>query len=245
MGWSRRPNLPPNDPDAGDENDPLADNMRLRPRRASGGAQSLKPDANDSIHDQHTIVDNNFASRTRARRERQIASPFSTQRLGTWAANPDNSRTLLMIGAAVIGFLLLIAIFNLANRWYNSGATAEDTAEPTASVAPDFSGVTTGPLASAEPGVIVQPATNVPGTDPGQQPPSPAGGAFAVTGTGTEGLFLRQEHSTSAQILGTLPEGTRVESLGETFNDGTRDWLKVRTPLGEGWVAQQFLQPAQ
>ncbi|MBV9790309.1 MAG: SH3 domain-containing protein, partial [Chloroflexi bacterium] len=48
-----------------------------------------------------------------------------------------------------------------------------------------------------------------------------------------------------ATIIGTLPEGTRVESLGENFNDGTRDWLKVRTPLGEGWVAQQFLAPTQ
>jgi hypothetical protein len=248
MGWSRRPNLPPNDPDASDENDPLADNMRLRPRRAVSNTQPLNSDAGGSIHDQHTVVDsNNFASRTRARRERQLSSPLNTQRLGSWAADPENSRKLLMIGAAVVGFLLLVAIISIAGRSYTSDDTSAGSGDnPLPSASADLGGgITVGPPASADPGTGAQPATNIPGTDPGQQPPAGSGGAFTVTGTGTEGLFLRQDHATTAQILATLPEGTRVESLGETFNDGTRDWLKVRTPTGEGWVAQQYLQPAQ
>ena len=246
MGWSRRPNLPPNNPDAGDENNPLADNMRLRPRRSAGGTQPSDPDSPTSIHDQHTVVDNNFASRTQTRRERQLTSPFSTQRLGSWAASPDNSRKLLMIGAAVIGFLLLIAVINIASRAYNTADTTEETANESPVASVEIGGITTGPLASADLGTAPQQATNIPGTDPGQQQPaSPSNGTFVVTGTGAEGLFLRQDHSTSAQILATLPEGTRIESLGETFNDGTLDWLKVRAQPGEGWVAQKYVQPAQ
>jgi hypothetical protein len=246
MGWSRRPNLPPNDPDTGDEKDPLADNMRLRPRRTVSSTQPLNSDASGSIHDQHTVVDsNNFASRTRARRERQISSPLSTQRLGSWAADPENSRKLLMIGAAVVGFLLLVAIISIAGRSYTSDDTSAGTGDevlPSASA--DISGgITVGPPASGDAGTGAQPATNIPGTNPNQAPA--AGPAFTVSGTGTQGLFLRQDHTTTAQVLATLPEGTRVESLGESFNDGTRDWLRVRTPTGEGWVAQQYLQPAQ
>jgi hypothetical protein len=163
--------------------------------------------------------------------------------LGSWAASPDNSRKLLMIGAGVIGFLLLIAVMNIASRSYTSDAP-EDTVESSPVASVEVGGITTGPLASPDPATGSQPVTNIPGTDPGEQPASPGNGAFVVSGTGAEGLFLRQDHSTSAQILGTLPEGTRIESLGETFNDGTRDWLKVRAQPGEGWVAKQYLQPA-
>jgi hypothetical protein len=245
MGWSRRQNLPSNDPDAGDENNPLADNMRLRPRRSATGPQPVEPDTNGSIHDQHTLVDSNFASRSRARRERQIATPFSTQQIGSWAADPKNSRQLLMIGGAVLIFLLLIGIISV----FSSGSTPDTATEPAAaspSAAANVGGnIDVGPAASTDPGTGTQPATNIPGTDPGQQPVNAGGGAFTVSGTGSEGLFLRQDHSTTAQVLATLPEGTKIESLGDTFNDGSRDWLKVRSAQGEGWVAKQYLQPAQ
>ncbi|HEY0736518.1 MAG TPA: SH3 domain-containing protein [Herpetosiphonaceae bacterium] len=247
MGWSRKQNPSPNDPDAGDANDPLADNMRLRPRRSAGATQPMGSDPGGSIHDQNTVVDSgNFSSRSRMRRERQLSSPFSTQRLGSWAADPENSQKLLMIGGAVVAFLLLIAFISIASRFYNTGAPTDDTAtDASPSASAEIGGIEVGPPASADTGSVPQPATNIPGTDPGQQPVAPSGGAFTVTGTGTEGLFLRQDHNTGANIIGTLPEGTRIDSLGETFNDGTRDWLRVNTPLGEGWVAQQFLTPAQ
>lgn len=247
MGWSRRQNPPPNDPDAGDANDPLADNMRLRPRRAPGATQPIGSEPGGSIHDQNTLVESgNFSSRMQARRERQVSSKFNTQRLGSWAADPENSRKLMMIGAAVVGFLLLIVVINVASRFYSTGDTSDDTATDTLpSASAEIGGIiTVGPAASDATGAVPQPATNIPGTDPGQQPAAGVG-AFTVTGTGAEGLFLRQDHNTTAQVLGTLPEGTRIESLGETFNDGTRDWLKVRAPIGEGWVAQQYVQPAQ
>lgn len=247
MGWSRRQNLPPSDPDAGDENNPLAENMRgIRPRRSVSGTQPINPGPGGSIHEQNTLVESgNFSNRSQARRERQISSSFSTQRLGSWAADPENSRKLLMIGAAVVGFLLLVAFISIASRFYSTDDTSTGASDSVPAASADLGGsITVGPPASADPGTGAQPATNIPGTNPVQQPPS-AVTAFTVTGTGTEGLFLRQDHATTAPVLTTLPEGTRVESLGETFNDGTRDWLKIRAPIGEGWVAQQFLQPAQ
>ncbi|MBV9790367.1 MAG: hypothetical protein JOZ51_19405, partial [Chloroflexi bacterium] len=172
MGWSRRQNSSPNDPDAGDANDPLADNMRLGSRRSPGSTRPMGSDPGGSIHDQNTLVESgNFTNRMQARRERQT-NPFNTQRLGTWAADPENSRKLMMIGAAVVGFLLLIAFISIASRFYDTGAPTDNTAnEDVPAASADVGGpIEVGPAASTDPGTAPQPATNIPGTDPGQQP---------------------------------------------------------------------------
>lgn len=82
------------------------------------------------------------------------------------------------------------------------------------------------------------------------QPPASegdaAGGAFVVTNTGTQGLFLRAEPSPDATIVDTLPDGTRVEQIGEDSIGANYVWRHVRSPGGqEGWVAVDWLQPAQ
>lgn len=65
---------------------------------------------------------------------------------------------------------------------------------------------------------------------------------FAVSGTSGEGLNLRAEPSTEADVLGTLTEGAHVEQIGEPVNDGTRTWRPVRTrEFGEGWAADDYL----
>jgi|HigsolmetaAR201D_1030396.scaffolds.fasta_scaffold23906_1 Bacterial SH3 domain. len=75
-------------------------------------------------------------------------------------------------------------------------------------------------------------------------PPQPL--FFVVSGTEEQGLFLRADTSTSSQILETLPEGTRVEQIGDDFHGPDRIWRPVRAPSGqEGWVAIEWLQPAQ
>lgn len=74
-------------------------------------------------------------------------------------------------------------------------------------------------------------------------PPEPL--FFVVTGTEEQGLFLRADTNTSSQILETLPEGTRVEQIGDDFPGPDRVWRRVRAPSGqEGWVAVEWLQPA-
>lgn len=246
MGWSRKQNPSDNEPDP-NNSDPLADNMRHR-RRNVGGTQPLDNEPTASIYDQRTVVDTNFTNRGQARRQRQGATPFSTQQLGAWAADPANTRILIIAGSTILGFLLLLALISFYNR--NSGLTPNDTGVFGASAAASASapGFDIGaPAAStgADVGVVPQPVETIPGSDPAQQPPAASTGQFfVVTGTGAEGLFLRPEPSTGQPAIGTLPEGTRVEYTGEAQNDGTREWRKVRSDFGEGWVASDFLQPA-
>jgi hypothetical protein len=246
MSWSRRPQPDDQDPDSEGRVNPLADKMRFGRNRASNDAtQPLDADHNAQIYDQHTVVDNNFAGRAQTRKQRQ-ASPFNTRQLGTWAANPDSTRWLWIAGAALMIFLLLLLAINVYNRLSSPAASEEDL--PFASDAPAGGVIIEDPAASADPGLgtVPQPVETVAGTDPAQQPAAPpSGGAFVVSGTGVEGLFLRPEPSTNQPPITTLPEGTRVEATGEVQSDGTYEWRRVVTPQGEGWVASQFLQPAQ
>jgi SH3-like domain-containing protein len=70
--------------------------------------------------------------------------------------------------------------------------------------------------------------------------------AYVVSGTDVQGLILRSGPGTENQALKTLPEGTRIEFLGEEQQGGDYVWLRVRDPEGtEGWVARDFTQPAQ
>lgn len=250
MGWSRRPNAPDPDPDANGGDNPLADNIRLNRSRRQTPTEPLDSDRSGSIFDQQTVVDTNFSGRSEARKQRQMGGSFSTQQLGTWAADPNNSRKLWTIGGVALGILLLIALFSLYNRMGNSAAS-DDAAAPFASPEAVIGGplLNQEPVASAAPelGTAPEPVPNVPNSDPAQ-PPAPApGGAFVVTGTATEGLFLRRDHVVDpGNILGTLPEGTRVQDLGQEFDDGTRKWRQVRTEqFGDGWVAADYLQPPQ
>jgi hypothetical protein len=87
-----------------------------------------------------------------------------------------------------------------------------------------------------QPTVTPQPAT---------EQPAASGEFFVVSGTGTNGLFLRPGPSTDGAPIKTLPEGTRVEKIGEDEFGANFVWRPVRGPDGaEGWVAVDFLQPA-
>lgn len=212
MSWSRRSPSPDDDSDAPNEPNPLADNIRLnRPQRTGGNAAQQDTQRTASIFDQQTVVDKDFSGRKQARRQRQGGLPFNTPQFGTWAADPGNSRKLLIVGAAVVIFLLLIGAISIVNRLGRNAAVDPATLP---SAAPALGGgITVGsPAASTDAtfGTALQPAQTIPGTDPAQQSTAPtAAGAFVVSGTETQGLFLRQDHTTTAQILGTLPEGTR------------------------------------
>lgn len=245
MGFPRRSNPADNDPE---RPDPLAENMRFGRKRPTGGTEPSDADRRNAIHDQQTVVDSNFSNRSQTRRLRQ-AGGLSPQGLTTWAADPKNSRTLFIAAGVLVGLLLLLILFRLYN---NGGATAADGA-PTGAAASAAASLGAPGFVIASPGAgvdngaanVPQPVQTVPGTDPAGQPaPGGTGQFFVVTGTGTEGLFLRPEASTAQPPIATLPEGARVEFTGEAQNDGTREWRKVRSDLGEGWVAADFLQPA-
>lgn len=241
MGWTRRQNPADKDTDPNADPNPLADNLRLNRRLPPDESQGSK------IYDQQTVVDTNFAGRTEARRQRQSTARFNTQQLGTWAAEPDNTRKLLMVGGAFVIFLLILALISFWGRDRVPATDGLGDALPSTAAISDPSTNLDAPAASADPafGTAPLPVQTIPGSDPAQQPAAATGQFFAVTGTGAEGLFLRPEPNTNGAPLTTLPEGTRVEATGETNNDGTREWRKVRSDLGEGWVAADFLQPTQ
>ncbi len=72
---------------------------------------------------------------------------------------------------------------------------------------------------------------------------SDSAAAFVVFNTNTQGLFLRSEPG--GDVLETLPEGTRVEQIGDDQLAADYVWRHVRAPSGqEGWVAADWLQPA-
>lgn len=182
-----------------------------------------------------------FANRPVQRRQRQGSARIYTERVGEIARSMDN-RQLLMIGGAVVLALIALLWWQAARRDDNLPNAGTD---PIATVAPGLgvdSGVDApaGALGTAVPGEILAPP---PAVEPTTAPP--AAQAFVVTGTGDQGLFLRAGPSTDTETIATLPEGTRVESMNEEKNDGTRTWHKVRTPQGEGWVASDFIIPEQ
>jgi hypothetical protein len=150
---------------------------------------------------------------------------------------------LLLLGGGLVLLLIALLAWQASRRGNNVASLGARDATATAEPATGTAAALTGELALPPGGAIV---TVVPfeNPQPTAPPAAPAASAFVVARTGVEGLFLRAEPNTNAQVLTTLPEGTRVEALGEENNDGTRTWRKVRSERGEGWVASDFLDPA-
>ncbi|MCS6889324.1 MAG: SH3 domain-containing protein [Chloroflexus sp.] len=109
------------------------------------------------------------------------------------------------------------------------------------------------PLAEPQPTLMIQPTgdTNAllgnEGANPASQPVStPAPRFFVVVNTGGQGLFLRPQPNRNNAPIATLPDGTRLEQIGDDVPGEDRLWRPVRTPDGlEGYVAVDFLAPDQ
>jgi hypothetical protein len=77
---------------------------------------------------------------------------------------------------------------------------------------------------------------------------SGGGQVWIVNIDGPEGLNLRREPGTNAEIITYLPPGTHVRQIGGPQNANNVEWLKVRAQTGngevvEGWVSKLFLKP--
>lgn len=73
----------------------------------------------------------------------------------------------------------------------------------------------------------------------------PVASSLQVGNTGGLGVNLRPTPGTAQAPITALPEGTRLQALGETMSSGGRDWVKVRDASGSvGWVARAYLVPA-
>jgi hypothetical protein len=100
---------------------------------------------------------------------------------------------------------------------------------------------------SLEPGIITPTqSTDETNTSALSPSPTPAPRFFVVVNTGGQGLFLRPEPNRNNQPITTLPDGTRLEQIGEDVPGPDFVWRPVRTPDGlEGYVAVDFLAPSQ
>lgn len=244
MSFRRQP--PDNDP-APDQN-PLSPFNAPTERRERGGTQPLDDRRGGSPRDVELQADSEFSTRQTQRRLRQPGARVYPERIGAMARQFD-SRQLFLIGGTLI--LLLLAL--LAYRAYSRRSTANTGLE-----APARAGATASSAPQATAGLALPPAgafvTVAPGADnPALNPPatsaappaSGSGASFVVSGTGSAGLFLRPEPAATGQAIATLPDGTKVQTVGEPdVNDGTRTWKKVKTDKGTGWVAADFLIPA-
>lgn len=150
--------------------------------------------------------------------------PSSAQDIPQWLQ--DGGWKLVAAAAAVLIILLmLVLLFRPSDE--QTATTPENI--PTENSLEGFGGDVIPETLPAEPEPI----------QPTAQP------FFVVFGTEEQGLFLRADTNTSSQILETLPEGTRVEQIGDDFPGPDRVWRRVRVPSGqEGWVAVEWLQPA-
>lgn len=145
----------------------------------------------------------------------------------------------LALGAFVLVVLLI------ASLALNSNEGRTDTAAATTIP----SGI--NPNNTGRPATAIVIGTQAPAQDPNNPnqsaPPqnAPTGQILSVSGTGTEGLFLREVPS--GTVLKTLPEGTQVEKLDQQTDLNGTTWFKVREVGStlEGWSSSQFLAPVQ
>lgn len=158
--------------------------------------------------------------------QRRGALPSSPQEFQIWL---QTGGWRYAVGIGVLVLVLLIALMALLTS--NTGEAALPADEPPLSGA----GTTSGTLG--------EPQTLPPTAAPPTAPPAPS--FYVVGGTDGLGLLLRPQPSTDGAALATIPDGTRVERIGEDVAGADRVWRKVRTPSGqEGYVAAEFLTAA-
>lgn len=147
--------------------------------------------------------------------------------------------------AMIIGLSILIIYFAIRPR--GDGATsAGDAATPPASE--EVEATSGDPLATFTPGpTSTPPPLNEPTPEPTQGPPPgtlAVGANAVVAGTGTDGLNMRSEGTTTATIVQILQDGTTLTLVEGPVEGEGRQWWRVRLADGaEGWVVQDFLTP--
>ncbi len=201
--------------DERDPNDAPTDQPRSRTDRLEGDSAGRSP-----------INPGWRSGRTTGRNQRAGRSiPTSSQEFIQWLQWGGWRFVLATLAVvAIIGFLIVLT----------SRPSDSPDALPAATSLPANANI---PLNTPLP--TVTPAPAIPTAAPAQ-----SGARFRVTGTGSDGLFLRPAPSTDGQPLKTLPEGSEVTIVGEDKVQADRTWKHIRDTDGtEGWAAADFLKP--
>ncbi|ABX06850.1 SH3 domain-containing protein [Herpetosiphon sp.] len=153
---------------------------------------------------------------------------FNTQGVASWLSK--GGYRYVVIATVVVIVLIIFILYS--NR---PGQTDDPNGNNTGLNLPNqpTAEIIVGPSPTPE-GLIPTDNTQIPSEGP----------IFAVTGTGSDGLFLRDQPG--GNIVKTMPEGTQLTKLSEQDINGIL-WYQVReveTQI-EGWCSAQFLVPAQ
>jgi HAE1 family hydrophobic/amphiphilic exporter-1 len=145
------------------------------------------------------------------------------------------------IGTVAIGLLLL------AGMIWQAASAPKPAASPAAT--PTVARASTPATADfAAVGISSSPPSAAPPSQPAAVP-SPARQAAPGAQTGVQvgntdglGVNLRPSPGTTQPAITALPEGTRLQPLGQTTSAGGHVWIKVRDASGAvGWVAQDYV----
>jgi SH3 domain-containing protein len=213
----------------GDPQDARTTRSTRRPTQPIDRSGNAEPAFNDPVNPDWR------GARTARRGRRSQGLPTSRQEFVLWLQY-GGWRVLLAAGVLVV---VLIGLIYLTRTPPNASSPF---AQPTESLA--LGGAPILPLQPSITPRVITPTLEIAqnGTSAGV-----AGAAqFRVINTGTDGLFLRSDHSTESTQLKTLPDGSIVTVAGEDFSAPDRVWKHVRDAAGtEGWVAAEFLQAVQ
>jgi hypothetical protein len=193
-------------------------------------------DAEPAFHD--PVNPDWRGSRTARRPRRAQGLPTSRQEFVLWLQY-GGWRVLLAAGVLVVVLIALIYLTRMPSS--ASSPFGKPTESPAAAEAPIL------PLQPSTTPRVITPTLQIGQNDTGAGTGPTSGGAqFRVFNTGSEGLFLRSDHSTESAQLKTLNDGSIVTVIGEDFSAPDRVWKHVKDAAGtEGWAAAEFLQAVQ
>lgn len=197
------------------------------PQRGEGRrTERLAPDGDE--WSQREPVNPGWRSERVGQRRSKGALPASPQEFQLWL-QAGGWRYLAGIGILLIVLLIAVLAYSRNDKRATGVGFGQEEAAPTSAIGAQTGMPTILPAVTSAPPTAVAPATK----------------SFIVTGTGIEGLLLRPEPSRDKDAIGTLPDGTRVEQIGDDVTGGDYVWRHIRAPDGkEGWVAIDFLVPA-
>jgi hypothetical protein len=157
------------------------------------------------------------------------------------APQPRITRFWYVPVAALLAVLVAAGVIFAGDRLFLGGDDDEDAPPADASAVPSETTPGAAPSATEPPAAGAgTPGTAAAGATPGG--PLAAGGTAVVAETGGC-LNVRSEATLSGAIVTCVADGTTVNIIeGPVEADGFQ-WYHVSTDAGEGWAADDYLQP--